>query len=311
MEYKVSVIITTYNRSYNILKRAINSILNQTYKDFELIVVNDTPKEFPKYREVSEGISEFKGKLTYIASGVNKGACFVRNQGFKVSSGEYIAFLDDDDEWLPDKLEKQIKLFKLEDCVMVTCELERIYLDSNNIPKNKYSFRHIFKGLFKQKIKRITLDKLMKKNVVGGCSSPIISREAFIQSGGFNNNMPSAQDYDLWIRVAIIGKVYSVQEPLIKYFIHQSERISTNPQKKIYAYKYLIEQYKDLIENSKPFLKNKYIIIAYCYYTLSDYTKGHMYYRLAKEQNVITYTSIQYNFKIFKIKVKNMVENLL
>lgn len=298
MGYKVSVIITTYNREYSIVRRAIKSVLNQTYSDYELIVVNDTPSEFPTFDEVTNGITEFKGKLKYIANGINHGACFVRNQGFKESMGEYIAFLDDDDEWLHNKLQEQVQLILSKNCVMVTCGFNCIWLDSNN-------------KQIKQKIKNnrryeITLQEVLFKNIVGGCSAPLISRKAFIKCGGFNIDMPAAQDADLWIRLAKIGNIYCVLKPLLNYYIYKAERISNNPAKKIYAIKYLIEQYKDLVDKQALFLKDKYIIIAYYYYVLENKEDGYRYYKLAKRQNVISKTSVFYYFKIIKLKIKNI-----
>ena len=104
----VSVIIPTYNRAH-LVGRAIQSVLEQTYKDFELIVIDDGSNDNTEYI-----IKEFQKKdkrIKYIAYKKNKGGSAARNAGIKSSKGEYIAFLDSDDEWLSEKLEKQIRLF--------------------------------------------------------------------------------------------------------------------------------------------------------------------------------------------------------
>lgn len=105
----VSVIIPTYNRAH-LVGRAIQSVLNQTYKDFELIIVDDgstdnTEDIIKKYQKKDE-------RIKYIRRKKNKGGSVARNTGINAAIGEYIAFLDSDDEWLTEKLERQMKVFK-------------------------------------------------------------------------------------------------------------------------------------------------------------------------------------------------------
>lgn len=103
----VSVILPTYNRAH-LLERAIQSVLDQTYPDFEIIVVDDA--------SIDNTVNIIKGiineRIRYIRHEKNKGAAAARNTGIKLAKGKYIAFQDSDDEWLRDKLEKQIKIFE-------------------------------------------------------------------------------------------------------------------------------------------------------------------------------------------------------
>lgn len=104
---KVSVIIPTYNRAH-LIGRAIKSVLNQTYKDFEIIIVDDGSTD-----KTEEVVKDFKDeRVRYIRREKNKGGSAARNTGIKAARGEYIAFQDSDDEWLPEKLEKQMKAFE-------------------------------------------------------------------------------------------------------------------------------------------------------------------------------------------------------
>ena len=122
----VSAIVTTYKREPSMVLRAINSILAQTYNDMEIIVVDDSPKDYP-YREevkrvVTSRLEDFpQVKSLYICHEHNMGACVARNTGLNAASGEYIAYLDDDDEWLPKKIEKQVKKIEQSDAVLVYC----------------------------------------------------------------------------------------------------------------------------------------------------------------------------------------------
>src|SRR5262249_34375929 len=102
---QVSVIIPTHNRAKS-LQAAITSVLNQTYRDFEIIVVDDASKD-----NTEHVVRRFRDeRIKYIRCAVNKGEAGARNKGVKASAADYIAFLDDDDEWLPRKLELQVAL---------------------------------------------------------------------------------------------------------------------------------------------------------------------------------------------------------
>ena len=105
----VSIIIPTYNRAH-LIGRAIQSVLNQTYQNFEIIVVDDGSTD-----NTEEMIKEFQKhdkRIKYIRHEKNRGGAAARNTGIKVARGEYIAFQDSDDEWLPEKLEKQMDVFQ-------------------------------------------------------------------------------------------------------------------------------------------------------------------------------------------------------
>ena len=103
----VSIIIPTYNRERLVCK-AINSVLRQTYSDYELIVVDDGSVD-----QTPRAVSQFQDpRIRYLCQHINAGECAARNIGLTAAQGRYIAFLDSDDEWLPNKLEKQVKYFE-------------------------------------------------------------------------------------------------------------------------------------------------------------------------------------------------------
>ena len=151
------------------------------------------------------------------------GACVARNTGLQEARGEYIAYLDDDDEWLPEKLEKQLKIMGKTGVALVYCgclkinDETRVYLKDSVSPQ--YYRGYIF-------------DELIKKNFIESTSFPLLRTECLRKIGGFDPLMQSAQDYDVWLRIAKEYEVDYVKEPLVLYHIHPDERISTNPQKK-------------------------------------------------------------------------------
>ncbi len=119
---KVSIIIPTYKRS-EFLSRAIESCLNQTYKNIEVIIVDDNEPNSEYAKETKELVSKYKN-VVYFKNPKNVGPCESRNNGIKQASGKFVAFLDDDDVFLPTKIEKQIELYKKvndKKCCMIYC----------------------------------------------------------------------------------------------------------------------------------------------------------------------------------------------
>ena len=110
MNDKVSIIIPTYKRS-DLLERAIKSVINQTYKNIEIIVVDDNVNNSKEHLQNLKIIEKYP-QIIYIKNKKNLGGGLTRNVGIKASTGEYIAFLDDDDEFYPTKIEKQYQLYK-------------------------------------------------------------------------------------------------------------------------------------------------------------------------------------------------------
>ncbi len=193
----VSVIIPTYNRAA-VLKRAIRSVLDQTFRDFELIVVDDGSTD-----STPELLARFDGKLRPIFQ-ENRGAAAARNTGIRHSTGELVAFLDSDDEWLPDKLVRQITLFDPNRHAFV-CHTEEIWLrDGTKVPQ-KAIHRKQGGQFFERAIERCLISP----------SSVMISRSLLDEVGWFDEELPAAEDYDLWLRITAFHEVDFVPEPLV------------------------------------------------------------------------------------------------
>jgi len=207
----VSVIIPTYNRVH-LVGRAIRSVLNQTYQDFEIIVVDDGSTD--NTEEVVESFND--PRIRYIRHEKNRGGSAARNTGIRASRGEYVAFLDSDDEWLPEKLEKQLSVFE-EDSTCGAVYTDFLYMlpDGNvKLCQNYHPEGWILK-------------KLLSSNVVGTTSTVIVKRECFETVGLFDESLLSCQDWDMWIRIAKRYSFRKVPEPLTKYRVHQ-DRITTD-----------------------------------------------------------------------------------
>lgn len=218
----VSIIITTYKRESTMVQRAINSILAQTYDNFELFIVDDSPNDFADRDNVKNMvISLGDDRIKYIEHEINKGACAARNTGIKASNGEYIAFLDDDDEWYDTKLEKQVQKMIESDCDFVYCKK---LIHDKVAKKDKMEKHQLYRGN--------VFEKLLWSNFIGPTSVALIKKNCFDKVGIFNTKLLAAQDYEMWLRIAKEFKVDFVDEELLHYYIHEGDRISSDSSKK-------------------------------------------------------------------------------
>ena len=189
MEPLVSVIIPVYNRE-NTLKRAIDSVLNQTYKNIELIIVDDASTD----GSLQIAQAYLKDGVKILTLSKNVGAAEARNCGMKAAKGEYIAFQDSDDEWFPDKLSVQINYMISEDVLVSFCPY-LLQLDEN-ICKLCPAKETI------QIIKKQGLHEILQKGNVVGTPTLVINKSVIERIGFFDSTFPSIEDYDYIIRIS-------------------------------------------------------------------------------------------------------------
>lgn len=201
----VSVIIPTYNRIAT-LPRSIDSVLNQTFANLELIVVDDGSTDGTQ--EYVRGLSD--ARVRYVRGDGNRGPAAARNLGVRLAQGEYIAFQDSDDEWHADKLEKQmpILLDTRQDNGMVYCEFARYHgqrkqevVPSKRIPAN---------------CKQGNIQPVLLLQPLIGTPTMVIKKKYFIQAGGFNEGLKTFEDYEFTVRFSQCHRIGFVEEPLVK-----------------------------------------------------------------------------------------------
>jgi len=230
----VSVIIPTYNRAH-LIGKSIKSVLNQTYQDFEIIVIDDGSTD-----NTEETVKSFNNfKIRYICHTNNQGVSVARNTGIRASRGKYIALLDSDDKWLPEKLDKQIKTFKSELPEVGVVYSNVLYIDESGKNMNKLGNP--------KKVEGYIYEDLLGENYVGTSSTLLIKKECFNRVGLFDDLLKAQQDWDMWVRIAKYYRFALIKIPLVKYRFH-SNRISNNPELKIITASRILVKYANELE---------------------------------------------------------------
>lgn len=267
----VSVIIPTYNRART-LKKAIDSVFDQDYKNFELIVVDDGSTD-----STEKLLLSYANSIKVIQQ-PNQGVSTARNRGIKASSGDLIAFLDSDDYWYPQKLSAQIDFFNATPDALI-CQTEEIWIRNGKRvnPKKKH-----------QKLSGIIFTPSLALCLISP-SAVMIKKELFNEFDGFDESLPACEDYDLWLRVTCRHPVYLISTPLIVKTGGHDDQLSSTPgldKYRIYALQKILrnnllsdEQY----EAAKNMLKEKCKIYADGCMKHGRKTVAMYYNRLAEE----------------------------
>lgn len=295
----VSVIIPTYKRPFKILGRALNSVLKQSYTNLEIIIVDDSPNSDLNRNEVENEIKKINdSRVRYIQHEFNQGACKARNTGIQHSNGNYIAFLDDDDEWLPNKLELQLQKFEDPEVGLVYCDAYFIFIKNDSEIK-QYIRRNSISGW--------VYDKLFVKNYIGSTSFVILKREALDLCGMFDISLRSAQDLELWLRISKKYKVDFVDIPLAKCYRHDGERISTNINNKIQGQERVIELYMDyLVLHPKIYSLRRLKLVPY-YAIRDNYRIAFKKWLEAVKIYPFQKENITYLAKIFFYRIRSII----
>lgn len=243
---KVSVIIPTYKRPET-LARAVNSALSQTYSNVEVIVVDDNNPD-SEYRISTEQIMlqySNNERVKYIKHEKNKNGSAARNTGFRASSGDYLTFLDDDDEYLPEKIEAQVAKLESLDLTWGCC-----YCNYVVKKHGKVKFRSIEK-----KEGDIYFDELCRNFFHGGGTGPMVRRSVYEAVGGFDESFKRNQDIEFMLKISKRYKVAHVN--IIGYVGFEDvykESVVTYEQ----VLSHYIDTFKDDINALTPEQKTKF-----------------------------------------------------
>jgi glycosyltransferase involved in cell wall biosynthesis len=259
----VSIIIPTYNREH-VLGRAVQSVLAQTYQDFELIIVDDGSTDNTE-KLVKSFTSE---KIRYIQHRENKGVAAARNTGIRSAKGDYIAFQDSDDEWLPEKLEKQMRAFATAPpevgivytgFLMITTKKREYKPSAAVTPKDGDIFRSLLRGEY-----------------LASPQASVVKRECFERVGMFDEHFPPMEDRELFLRFSKHYQFKYINEPLLLYY-PQPDSASRNIRAIIRAYKLILETYFEDIKQDKRLLARHYLRLGHFLCSSGELSQGRDY----------------------------------
>ncbi len=264
----VSVIIPTYNRS-TFLRNAIESVLKQTFQDFDLLVVDDA-----SLVDVGQIVSEFRdSRVRWIRHDRNRGEAGARNTGILHSTGEFLAFLDDDDEWLPEKLELQVSVLAIQppsvggiytgfyvvditDGTILYTKIPSLFgavafgkREEENGKKDGSERFDVEEASSRWTLSPRTANgamdiygELLRHNVIGTPSTVMLRRSCIERVGLFDPSIVYGVDHDLYLRIARHFTFDCIPKPLVRYHVHDG-RMSNDPDVVLHGMKALTRRY--------------------------------------------------------------------
>lgn len=290
----ISIVLPTYKRP-KILRRALKSILDQTYSKWECIVVDDDPKSSAK--SVLDIYND--DRLRYVSHNTNRGVSAARNTGLEHSTYSLVSFLDDDDEWLPKKLELQAEKFtKVRSSVgLVYCWME--WVSSENV--FKYTRTSLSGNIF---------DRTLDSQPLGNISTWLVSKDAALEVGGFDESLPRGNDGDFLRKITRQYEVDYVPQVLVRYHVdHGNKRITRSDvsgiRNAIKGQKVKLDKFSH--ELSKlPLQKSRiYARIAFRYGQLRDWRNCLKYFQRALWSHPLSLETYLYVARLFLSAVLN------
>ncbi|MBT3234605.1 MAG: glycosyltransferase [Bdellovibrionales bacterium] len=275
----VSVIIPTYNRATQVVP-AIESVLSQSYRNFELIIVDDGSTDSTS--KITMPILNRSDQPTRLLVTNNQGVSAARNFGVKHSIGKWIAFLDSDDQWQPNKLSLQIEyLANHPDCQLV--HGEELWIRNGKRVNQRLKHKKSGGDIFIPSLKLCLISP----------SAVMLSRELYDQMGGFDDSYPVCEDYDLWLKITSLYQVGFVDTPItIKYGGHQdqlSHRYFAMDYWRIKSMDHLLT-IRELNQNRRSAIYQQ--IVQKGEVLINGYKKHHNYQNLAEVEQIVNRAAV-------------------
>ena len=266
---KVSVVIPAYN-AVDYLIKTLENVFDQTFTDFEVIVIDDGSSD-----RTIESISNLTNPNLKIVRQANQGVAVARNKGIELASGEYIAFLDSDDLWHPTKLEKQVQ------CLDTNPEVGLVNTWIKNIDEHGNELSIVQAP----EVEGNVWNQIIEENIILCGSIPMIRRSCFEKVGVFDFELLSAEDWDMWIRLAAKYSFALVKEPLVLYRQHLKSK-SRNLDKHLHYRLKIIDKTFQSVPPQLQYLKDRaygraYLSIAWKPLMQQDYQATNAYRKQA------------------------------
>lgn len=245
---KVSVIIPTYNRG-SLIARAINSVLSQTFKDFEIIVIDDGSTD-----NTQEVLESFEGEIRYVYQ-QNGGIAKARNRGIELAQGNYIAFLDSDDYWAPEKLALQVRVLDFNPKVGIVYSRMPIVNEAGHVL-----------GMKPNGVSGRNFHELLRVWGDLPTSSVMTRKDCFSKVGVFDPELPPMEDIDMWIRISYKYDLFEIEGKTIAYYWRHDHQVT---QDHIKVYRGLVKIHEKILKTfpeapkeliTKKLVSNQYIL---------------------------------------------------
>lgn len=246
----VSIIIPTYNSS-KFIEGAIESAINQTYKNIEIIVIDDGSTD-----NTLELLKKYKN--IHVITQTNKGVAAARNAGIEIASGDYIAILDSDDRWMKNRLEIMIPLIEKSKCDLIISNY--YYVDEN---RNKISLSPVLSEKYSIPSFEEQYKMLLWKAI--NFTTMIVRADKIKLAGGYDESLRGeAEDYDLWLRLLRDGSTYTyVDEPLVEYMLRSGSLSKNYSKNRKRALKKIFAKHEDKVGLIKTYILYRYHLGGY------------------------------------------------
>ena len=302
---EISIIITTYNRA-NYLKSCIESVLNQTIKDFELIII-----DYGSTDNTKEVVAQYQDRRINYIYQKNNGQNSARNKGLELAKGEYIAYIDSDDIWNTEKLEKQHCIMKNHPDISVVYCGTRLINENGEVIGEKPLVSH----------RGFVLDKLIFTNFLYNGSCVLFKKECINKAGIYDESLNRMTDWDFYLRLALYYKFYGINEYLLDYRTHSStmssdfqsyEKCGIRIIEKIFSHKAFD---KRLLKHKKRAIALRYNYMArrYLENNLNNRARDN-FIKALEADNSIFFHNYYYIFLILSLFPKNIscsIKNLI
>lgn len=244
---EISIVIPSYNRP-QLLDRLLQSIKNQSFENYEVIVVDDHSSKWSEIHQVINGFKESIPGIKVFRNEANRGLSHSRNVGALNSRAEWVAFVDDDDEWMPRKLEKQRELIR-----GASEKIALIYTWSR-VERNG-EFLRVQESINEGDV----LLPLLKENFIPA-SSVVVRKSALIEAGLFDEKFMSCEDWDMWVRLTALGyQVKVVKSHEMIYHKHAEWTMGESESAHI-GYQQFYEKHLHLYRKVDPYFYYSFLI---------------------------------------------------
>ncbi|HUW71840.1 MAG TPA: glycosyltransferase [Candidatus Humimicrobiaceae bacterium] len=261
----ISIILSTHDRP-TFLPEAIKSVSEQTFKDWELLIITDPPIDKGTKKIINNYVQK-DPRIKYFENGVKLGFRKCLNQGLKKSGGKYVARIDDDDIWGPQKLEKQVKFLEKNP--------EYLLMGSGAIFVDRDG-KELYRYLPPEKDEEIRQCILSRNPFIH--SSVMFLIDAAMKFGGYDDTLPEDEDFDLWLKLGTIGKFYNLPEYLIKYRTPSlKNNIAEIRRSRTKVFISIIHSYRNKYPHYKKALFKNYLKLFYTYIPKPKFLEEYLY----------------------------------